>query len=61
MSYEEVYKKGLAVGWTGLTVQEHAILLHYKVTERDLEAERTTKGESETCTDTRKRGLTKAQ
>ena len=47
MSYEEVYKKGLDVGWTGLTVQEHAILLHYKVTERDLESERTTKGESE--------------
>ena len=47
MSYEEVYKKGLDVGWTGLTVQEHAILLHYKVTERDLESARTTKGESE--------------
>lgn len=47
MSYEEVYKKGLAVGWTGLTVQEHAILLHYKVTESVLESERTTKGESE--------------
>lgn len=47
MSYEEVYKKGLAVGWTGLTVQEHAILLYYKVTERVLESERTTKGEYE--------------
>lgn len=47
MSYEEVYKKGLEVGWSGLTIQEHAVLLYYKVTERVLESERTTKGESE--------------
>ena len=30
MSYEEVYKKGLEVGWSGLSVQEHAVLLYYK-------------------------------
>jgi hypothetical protein len=47
MSYEEVYKKGLEVGWPGLTFQEHAVLLYYKVTERVLESERTTNGESE--------------
>jgi len=45
MIYEEVYKKGLEVGWSRLTFQEHAILLHYKVTERDLETARTTKGD----------------
>ena len=46
MSYEEVYKKGLEVGWSGLSVQEHAVLLYYKVTERVLESERKTKGDN---------------
>lgn len=33
MSYEEVYKKGLEVGWSGLSVQEHAVLMSHKITE----------------------------
>lgn len=45
MSYEEVYKKGLEVGWSGLTFQEHAVLLYHKVTERGLETARTIKGD----------------
>ena len=36
MSYEEVYKKGLDVGWSGLSVQEHAVLLFHKITEEKL-------------------------
>ena len=46
MSYEEVYKKGLEVGWSGLSVQEHAVLLYYKVTESALESERKPKGDN---------------
>lgn len=46
MSYEEVYKKGLEVGWSGLSVQEHAVLLYYKVTESVLESERKPKGDN---------------
>jgi hypothetical protein len=36
MSYDEVYKKGLEVGWSGLSVQEHAVLLFHKITEEKL-------------------------
>ncbi len=36
MSYEEVYNKGMAVGWDGLSVQEHAVLLFHKITEEKL-------------------------
>ena len=61
MSFDEIYSKGVEVGWSGLSHQEHAILLYHQVTERVLESERTTKGESKTCMDTRKHGLAKAQ
>ena len=36
MRYEEVYKKGLEVGWSGLSVQEHAVLLSHKITKEKL-------------------------
>lgn len=36
MRYEEVYKKGLRVGWSGLSVQEHAVLMSHKITEEKL-------------------------
>lgn len=48
MSYEEVYKKGLEVGWSGLSVQEHAVLMSHKITEEKL------------CTAIRKQGQPKA-
>jgi hypothetical protein len=40
MNYNEVYKKGLDVGWSGLTVQEHAVLLFRKITKERLERDR---------------------
>jgi len=43
MSYEEVYKQGLEVGWSGLSVQEHAVLLFHRITEERLESDRSEK------------------
>lgn len=40
MSFDEIYSKGVEVGWSGLSHQEHAILLYHQVTERDIENQR---------------------
>jgi hypothetical protein len=37
MGFEDVYSKGLEVGWRGLSVQEHAVLLFRRIDEERLE------------------------
>ena len=40
LTFETVHAKGLEVGWSGLSFQEHAVLLFHKVNESVLEKER---------------------
>ena len=39
LTFETVHVKGLEVGWSGLSFQEHAVLLFHKVNESVLEKE----------------------
>jgi hypothetical protein len=40
IDFDTVYSKGIEVGWSGLSYQEHAVLLYHNVNERVLEEER---------------------